>query len=61
MDRHLEEAHRTLRELSHLGIDMERVGAQLQTEGVDLFMESFEATVANVERKRQDLLAGVGG
>jgi hypothetical protein len=24
-------------------------------------MESFEATVANVERKRQDLLAGVGG
>ncbi len=61
VDRHLEEAHRTLRDLSHLGIDMERVGAQLQTEGVDLFMESFEATVANVERKRQDLLAGVGG
>jgi len=61
VDRHLEEAHRTLRELSHLGIDMERVGAQLQTEGVDLFMESFEATVANVERKRQDLLSAVGG
>jgi len=61
VDRRLEDAHRTLRDLGHLGIDMESVGAQLQAEGVDLFMESFEATVANVERKRQDLLAGVGG
>jgi transaldolase len=61
VDRHLEDSHRTLRDLSHLGIDIERAGVQLQTEGVDLFMESFEATVANVERKRQDLLAGVGG
>jgi len=61
VDRHLEDAHRTLRELGQLGIDMERVGAQLQVEGVELFAKAFEDVIAIVARKCGDLLAGEGG
>ena len=61
VDRHLDDAHRTLRELGQLGIDMERVGAQLQVEGVELFAKAFEQAIAIVEQKRSDLLAGEGG
>jgi transaldolase len=56
VDRHLDDAHRALRDLSRLGIDMEAVGARLQTEGVDLFTRSFDAVVDIVEEKRQALL-----
>jgi transaldolase len=61
VDRHLEESHRALRELAQVGIDMERVGAQLQAEGVAQFAEAFEGVVAMVEQKRVGLLAGNGG
>ena len=40
---------------------MERVGAQLQAEGVELFAQAFDQAVAIVEQKRRDLLAGEGG
>jgi transaldolase len=61
VDRHLDEAHRTLRELGQLGIDMERVGAQLQVEGVGLFSKAFADVVDIVAQKRNDLLTGEGG
>ena len=61
VDRHLDEAHRTLRELGQAGIDMERVGAQLQTEGVGLFAAAFDGLVTIVEEKRRQLLEGEGG
>jgi transaldolase len=61
VDRHLDDAHRTLRELGQLGIEMERVGAQLQAEGVELFAQAFAQAVAIVEQKRSDLLAAEGG
>jgi transaldolase len=60
VDRHLDEAHRLVRELGHGGIDLERVGAQLQNEGVDLFIEAFDGLVGIVEQKRVQLLAGEG-
>ena len=60
VDRHLEEAHRLLRELGQAGIDLERVGAQLQNEGIDLFIQAFDGAVAIVEDKRARLLAGEG-
>jgi transaldolase len=56
VDRRLEEAHKTLRELSQLDIDMERVGAQLQAEGVDLFNKAYRGVIDIVERRRADLL-----
>jgi transaldolase len=61
VDRHLDDAHRTLRELGQLGIDMERVGAQLQTEGVEAFAQAFARVVDIVEQKRGELLAREGG
>lgn len=61
VDRHLEDAHRVLRELAGLGIDMERVGAQLQREGVELFAKSFDGAIAIVDQKRRGLLAAEAG
>ncbi len=58
VDKHLDDAHRVLRELSAAGIDMERVGAELQEQGVELFTKSFDAVIAIVEEKRRALLAG---
>ena len=61
VDRHIDDAHRLLRELSHAGIDLERVGTQLQNEGVELFVEAFDRLVGIVEEKRVRLLEGEGG
>lgn len=57
VERHLDEAHRVLRDLAHLGIDMEQVGAQLQREGVELFCDAYDSLLASVARKRDALLA----
>jgi transaldolase len=61
VDRHLDEAHRLLRELGQTGIDLERVGAQLQDEGIAAFARAFDGLVGIVEEKRVRLLAGEGG
>jgi transaldolase len=61
VDRHLDDAHRLVRELSHNGVDLERVGAQLQNEGVDLSVAAFDRLLAIVEEKRVALLEGEGG
>jgi transaldolase len=61
VDKHLDDAHRVLRELSGVGIDMERVGAELQVQGVELFIRSFDAVIAIVEERRRALLAAEAG
>jgi transaldolase len=61
VDRHLDDAHRLVRELSHTGVDLERVGAQLQNEGVDLFIEAFDRLLGIVEEKRVELIEAEGG
>lgn len=61
VDRHLEDAHRVLRELSQLGIDMDRIGSQLQQEGIELFVRESDGAVATVDDKRRRLLEGEGG
>jgi transaldolase len=55
-DRHLEESHRTLRELARLGVDMERVGTQLQVTGVGLFADAWGRAVDLVEVRRRQAL-----
>jgi transaldolase len=55
-DHHLDDAHRTLRELARLGVDMERVGVELQTQGIELFRAAWEGAVATVEAKRLEAL-----
>jgi transaldolase / glucose-6-phosphate isomerase len=61
VDKHLDEAHRVLRELAGVGIDMERVGAELQQQGVDLFARSFEGVIGIVAERRRALLAAEAG
>jgi transaldolase len=56
LDRHPEEAHRVIRELDHLGIDLETVGAQLQRDGVDLFIKAFDGVVEIIDDKCRELL-----
>jgi transaldolase len=55
VDRHVEEAHKVLRELSGLGIEMEEVGRKLQKEGVELFATAYNGVVEIVERKMSEL------
>lgn len=57
VDRHLEDSRRVLRELSRLGVEMELVGSQLQEDGVDLFVKSYDSVVSIVEQRRVELLA----
>jgi transaldolase len=57
VDKHLDDAHRVLRELSTVGVEMERVGAELQEQGVELFARSFEGVIGIVDEKRRALLA----
>ena len=59
-DRHIDDAHRLLRELNHVGIDVERVGAQLQDDGIALFVKAFDDAVAIVEERRTRLLTAEG-
>jgi len=60
VDRHIEEAHRVLRELGGLGIEMEEVGRRLQREGVDLFAAAHAGVVDIVARKIDELRAREG-
>jgi transaldolase len=61
VDRHLDEAHRVMRELGHAGADVERLGIRLQHEGVEQFAEAYDAVVATVDEKRQALHTAEGG
>ncbi len=61
VDRHAEEAHRVVRELNQLGIELESVGARLQTDGIDLFVKSFDGVIGIVDAKRLELLGSDGG
>jgi transaldolase len=55
-----EAARALLGELAGLGIDVGAATEQLQVEGVELFVKSFDAVLAIVEQRRRELLAGAG-
>jgi transaldolase len=61
VDKHMDDAHRVLRELAAVGIDMETVGTRLQEEGVALFERAFESVVGIVAERRRALLAAEAG
>jgi len=60
VDRHIEDAHRVLRELGGLGIEMEEVGRRLQAEGVELFVQAYRGVVDIVARTMEELRAREG-
>ncbi len=55
----LDKVQDTLDKLAEVGVDMDHVTTQLQTDGVALFVEAFENLLKQVEAKRDVLQAGV--
>ncbi|MBI4789787.1 MAG: bifunctional transaldolase/phosoglucose isomerase [Chloroflexi bacterium] len=53
----LAEAKRTLAQLADVGIDLATITRDLQAEGVQAFVESFDKLLANLDDKRARLLA----
>jgi len=52
----LEESHRILRDLEGVGIDFHGVTWQLQNEGVQKFIEPYDALMQALTAKRQAIL-----
>ncbi len=53
-------AHRVFEELAAVGIDLEAVTKQLEDEGIASFTKSFEALLAGVEAKKEQVAEVVG-
>ena len=58
VDTDVDQARQQMADLSAAGIDIDAVTAQLENEGIDSFIKSFESLLAGVETKRSQL-AGV--
>jgi transaldolase len=55
----IEDAHWAIDTLKNHGIDTELVADELQVEGVQKFIEAFEALAANLEKKRTSLAEAI--
>jgi transaldolase/glucose-6-phosphate isomerase len=60
LDEDLPGVRRQLRELADLGIDLREVTAQLETEGVELFVKSFDSLLGTIEKESANIRAGKG-
>ncbi len=54
----LEQARADLTRLAELGVDLGVIADKLQEEGVQKFVDSFEALAGAIATKREELLAG---
>lgn len=57
IDVDVDDADRVWRELADVGVDMDEVSAQLEREGVDAFMKSFDGLIDTLEQKSAELRA----
>ena len=55
LDKAVDTAEAALESLEEAGVSMEQVTAKLLADGVKSFSDSFDALIANIERKRADL------
>jgi transaldolase len=55
IDRDVDDAHQTMKDLAAVGIDMDAVTRQLEEEGIASFVKSFESLLAGVGSKRSQL------
>jgi transaldolase len=51
----IEAAHATMRDLAEAGIDMQAVTRQLELEGVQSFVESYDQLIQTLETRRRAL------
>jgi transaldolase, mycobacterial type len=58
LEKDLEYVKKTLEQLPGLGIDMNEIGAELQTEGLRSFAQSYDKLLSALEEKRQSILTG---
>jgi transaldolase/glucose-6-phosphate isomerase len=54
--KNVEEAEAQLKELTRLGIDLDKITDKLQEDGVESFAKSFESLMGSIAEKRQKLL-----
>ncbi len=59
LERGKDEAEVSLGKLESLGIDLEKITHQLQSEGVDAFAESYDSLLKTLKEKRQALIHGI--
>ena len=52
------EAHKTLADVSRVGVDLDDVGLVLESQGVEKFSKSWEELVDTVEAKRVEIVPG---
>jgi transaldolase len=57
LDRNVDEARAQLDALERVGISMEEVTTQLQTAGVQLFADSFNALIETIASRREEMMA----
>src|SRR4029077_4258105 len=60
IDEKIELANRQLRQLQDVGISLEQVTAELEVEGVDAFIKSFESLISTLTRASKEIRAGKG-
>ncbi|MEQ8436126.1 MAG: transaldolase [Ilumatobacter fluminis] len=58
IDAGMDEADRVWQGLADVGVDMDDVAAQLEREGVDSFIKSFDELIEALEQKAAELTAG---
>jgi transaldolase len=57
VDRNLTDSRLQLEQISNAGIDIIKVGDELQAEGVEKFSNSFDDLLASIARKRESIMA----
>ena len=60
IDENVEGARRQLKQLAEIGVDMGQVTQELEVEGVDQFVKSFENLLETLRKKAKDIKAGKG-
>jgi transaldolase / glucose-6-phosphate isomerase len=60
LDEDVAGARRQLRALAEVGVDLGAVTAQLEEEGVQLFVKSFDSLLAAIEKESENIRAGKG-
>ncbi len=60
IDENVDLARRQLKQLADIGVDMRQVTDELETEGVDQFVKSFDNLLDTLRNKAKDIKAGKG-
>jgi len=60
LDENVELAHRQLKQLAGMGVDLDQVTKDLEVEGVEAFTKSFESLLTALDKSAKEIKAGKG-